>query len=143
MAYSAEADINAKISAKVVAQLTDDTGGITTDSTNVTAAITNADAVINGYLQAQYTIPLSSTPELIKQLSIDLTVYNLYTRRENASIPDDVSKRREQSLKTLEKINQNKLKLPLPDEFANTAGVWASSKSASDKVYDSDWEDTY
>ena len=90
MAYCKEVDVTNAASVQTVRQLSDDAAGLTVESTVVTHAIDWADDRINGYLRAQHTVPISPIPNLVKQLSIDLTVYRLYSRRMDRGIPESI-----------------------------------------------------
>lgn len=46
----------------------------------IDAAITDADAEIDGYLAKRYAVPLSPPPQVINKFSKDIAVYNLFSR---------------------------------------------------------------
>jgi len=48
---------------------------------NVTETITSADAIINGYCAARYIVPFNPVPDIIAKCSLDMAIYNLYSRR--------------------------------------------------------------
>ena len=82
MAYSTQADIEAQLSEAELIQLTDDADAGVVDASVVARAIADADDEINSYLQERYTVPLNPVPGLIRKLSVDLAVYNFYSRRD-------------------------------------------------------------
>ncbi|MBQ9250822.1 MAG: DUF1320 domain-containing protein [Oscillospiraceae bacterium] len=45
-----------------------------------TAAIEDADAEIDGYLNKRYPVPLARTPQVVRKFSKDIAVYNLASR---------------------------------------------------------------
>lgn len=47
----------------------------------ITAAITDADAEIDGYLAKRYSVPLSPVPAVIQKFAKDMAVYNLVSRQ--------------------------------------------------------------
>lgn len=49
----------------------------TADTATVTRYINYAESKINGYISKKYTLPLASTPALIKELAIDFTGYKI------------------------------------------------------------------
>ncbi|PLX93458.1 MAG: DUF1320 domain-containing protein [Desulfuromonas sp.] len=55
-----------------------DTGEV--DATVVTAAITEAGEIIDGYMRGRYVLPLSPVPGAVRNLAVDLAVYALYGR---------------------------------------------------------------
>jgi len=68
------------ISQEELAALTAESGD-TPDSLVVAEAITQADAEIDAYLGTRYALPLAPVPPQVKGLSVDMTVYHLYSRR--------------------------------------------------------------
>ena len=80
MAYCTESDLLTLSPRKELAELTADSGD-TPDSQVVAEAINLADAEIDAYLGSRYTLPLSPVPDQVKGLSMDMTLYHLYSRR--------------------------------------------------------------
>jgi phage gp36-like protein len=80
MAYCTQSDLLSMIPLQELADLTADSGD-TPDSGVVDEAIHRADAEIDAYLGMRYTLPLSSRPDQVKGLSIDMALYHLYSRR--------------------------------------------------------------
>ena len=60
-------------------------GTIDTSVTN--RAIADADAEIDGYCMERYTVPLDPAPSIIRKFSVDIAIYNLFSRRHG---PDEV-----------------------------------------------------
>lgn len=82
MAYSTQIDIEEQLSESELIQLTDDAGSGSVDASVVSRAITDADDEINSYLQEHYAVPVSPVPGLVRKLSVDLAIYNLFARRD-------------------------------------------------------------
>ncbi len=126
MAYCTQTDILNQLDSAVLLQLTDDDGVGTTDADIVTRAIADADATINSYCQDRYTIPLSPVPDKIRQLSVDIAIYNLYSRREDVT-PDIRKDRNKEAIRFLEKVAEGKINLgaatPAPSNTDNTVNV--------------------
>ena len=80
MAYCTASDLLTLIPLKELAELTADTGD-TPDSQVVSEAINLADAEIDAYLGSRYVLPLTPVPDQVKGLSMDMTLYHLYSRR--------------------------------------------------------------
>ena len=80
MSYCTLTNILNLISEATLIALTDDAGAGEVDDAKVAAAIADADATIDSYCQGRYTIPLSPVPSKIVQISVDIAVYNLYSR---------------------------------------------------------------
>lgn len=84
MAYAVLADILTEIDSAVLVELTDDPenpiGEINEDA--VSTAIARADGIIDGYIGARISLPLSYPTPLITELSVDIAIYTIFTRRE-------------------------------------------------------------
>lgn len=73
-------------------QWTFDAFPVGTIDTSVTdRAIADADAEINGYCAERYTVPFSPVPTIIRKYSVDIAIYNLFSRRHG---PDEVREKR-------------------------------------------------
>ncbi len=143
MAYSAQTDIETRISASVIISLTDDEKLATTATTvtaaivlnsditaRITAAIADADAEIDSYIRKQYTVPLSSTPQQIKRISVDLATYFLHTRRRSEmGIPEDVFAIRRDAIAYLKGVNTGHVDLGISPPPAASAAVVAETDS--------------
>ena len=101
--YCTQTNILNLISEATLIALTDDAGAGTVDGTKVTAAIADADATIDSYCQGRYTIPLSPVPAKIAQISVDIAVYNLYSRSD-LEMPEVRKDRNREAIRFLEKV---------------------------------------
>lgn len=110
MSYCLQTDILNQIDSTVLLQLTDDAGAGVIDADKVTRAIADADATIDSYCQDRYTIPLSPVPAKIRQVSVDISIYNLYSRREDV-VPDIRKERNQAAIRFLEKVADGKIQL--------------------------------
>lgn len=105
-------DIKKLIPGDNILQLTDDDGMQAIDEPKVDECIQQADGEINPYLiSGDYDVPISPVPDLIKKLSVDIAIYNLYSRNISEVIPDMRVKRYDDAVKTLQKIADGKIKL--------------------------------
>ena len=87
MAYCTQSDILDQMDSDVLIQLTDDADAGTIDADVVTQKIADADALIDGYCGARYSVPFDTVPALVLKFSVDIAIYNLYGRRKGA--PED------------------------------------------------------
>lgn len=86
MSYCLKPDIQKEISDDELIGLTDDeSAGIINDA-RVTAAIARADAIIDSYCGQVATVPFVSIPAVIKQNSITIAIYFLFSRR--SAVPE-------------------------------------------------------
>ena len=134
MAYCAQADIEEQLSQSELIQLTDDADAGVVDASVVARAIADADDEINSYLQERYTVPLSPVPGLIRKLSVDVSIYNLYSRRDlDAPVR---TKRYEDDVKLLRSLAKGEASLGLepPPAEAHGEGIKTSLKKA-DRIF--------
>ena len=93
--YCTQGDLENRIGMLQLAQLTNDAANPTTaDTTIVTAIITKACTEIDSKAGQVYTVPFTvpdncvSIPKIVKQLSIDMSVYYCFARRfSEAGVP--------------------------------------------------------
>lgn len=112
MAYCVEADIIERFDDNELIELTNDAPGAgAVDSNVISDAIDDADSEINGYCQKWYEIPLDPVTNLIKKLSIDITVYNIYSRRPQFEMPATVKDRYDNAVRILGQIATQKVLL--------------------------------
>jgi phage gp36-like protein len=114
MAYCATADLIAAISHDKVVAYSDDgsTGAI--NVANVARAISDADAIIDGYLRTRYTVPLEATvPAIIASISVDLAVFSLWQRRYPDKLSETMKERRANAVRILERIASGTITLPI------------------------------
>lgn len=91
-----------QISEDKLIQLTDDGDTGTVDAAAVTRAIADADAEIDGYCGTRYAVPFSPVPVLIRKISVDIGIYNLYARRKG--VPEDRQKRYADAVRFLKDV---------------------------------------
>lgn len=120
--YIVQADIKDKLADSQLLQLTDDTKSGVVNATVVSDAIADAEALIDGYVGVQYAVPMSPVPRLLKALTIDVTVFRLYARRQR--IPDDVKLANDLAVRKLEQIAKGILSLgpTAPEPVTASAG---------------------
>jgi len=138
MSYCVQADIEKLLPSADLVQLADDDEDGTADAAVIAEAIATVDGDIDAYLQERYELPLSSTPEVVKNISVDLAIYYLYSRR---SIDDPVRTARHNSaMKKLRDIADGKISLGLSTPESEQGGSIQSSTTNTDidRVYDSD-----
>ncbi len=81
MAYCTLNDIEKCLDPSVLVYVTDDAGTGVVDEDKVTEAISKAGAEVESYCRASYTVPFDPVPDLIRSLTCDIAVYNLFARR--------------------------------------------------------------
>ncbi len=92
-------------------------------------AIADADAMIDGYLATRYSLPVAEVPPILVPLAGAIVFYQLHTYA-----PDDKTKADyEQALKTLAKISDGMIKLPLATAGAEAAQTDAGGVRVNDR----------
>jgi phage gp36-like protein len=137
VAYSTLADIKNQLDEAVLVQLTDDEGLGIVDEDRVTRAIADADEEIDGYVGARHALPLSTVPAILRKISVDLAVYNLYTRR-SIAVPEIRSERYKSCIRFLEQVGKGAISLGSEDPGGSPPGSKAPEFSTDnpDRVFD-------
>ena len=104
MAYCTKTDILEQLEEDVLIQLTDDEDAGVVDEGKVTRAIADADAEIDSYCGTKYDVPFSTVPVMIRKMSVDIAIYNLYARRRGA--PEDRKERYDDAISFLKDISK-------------------------------------
>ena len=102
MAYCTQSDLLEQISEDDMIQLTDDADAGNVDDDVVTRAIADADAEIDSYCGTKYDVPFSTVPVMVRKLSVDMSIYNLYARRQGA--PEDRKGRYDAAIRYLKDV---------------------------------------
>ena len=113
----------------VLAQLTDDDSTGSKNDDIITAAIEDAQAVVDGYCGKRYMVPFTDPTRLVKKLTAMLAKYNLYARRDE--ITESVDALHKDAIKTLSDISTGKVSLgiePEPAPAAETGGTISGPK---------------
>lgn len=125
MAYSTKAGILKQISETVLIQLTDDKNIGIVDDIIINQAIADADAEIDSYCGNRHTVPFSAVPAIIEKMSVDIAIYNLYSRRKGA--PEDRQKRYDNAIRFLRDVSKGAVSLgadaPPPTTTENTVSI--------------------
>lgn len=108
-------------------------------TTRVNEAIAQADAEIDTYCATRYTVPFTTVPETAKKCSVDIAIYNLYSRRVE-EIPEARSDRYKNCIRLLEAIAKGTISIgETPEPTANESTVAAeSNKTSSDRIFTRD-----
>ncbi|MEW5745278.1 MAG: DUF1320 domain-containing protein [Nitrospirota bacterium] len=143
MPYSTLDDLKKPLPEKNIIELTDDDGLGVVDQTKVDEAIAYADQLIDGYLRGRYSLPLSTVPGLIKQLSVDLAIFHLYGRRFEMELPEGIMARYKNAIKLLEQIQKGLISLGIESASTGSQGIYKSNKTSDDRTFSKDILDTF
>ncbi len=145
MPYTTLEQLQTIIPAQELANLTNDdrmTNEIKVEVVN--SAIVYADELINAYLRNKYKLPLKSVPQIITNISTDITAFRLYSRRPQ-KLPEHIKNRYDEAIKILTNIKKEEMILDLPSEHPEievtppSQMVVTNKTSTSKKFNDSIW----
>lgn len=130
--YSTVQDIENVISTKTLAQITDDLNGLVVVEEIVLQSIKDSDTIINSYCSARYPVPFEVIPDLIRQISRDLSIVALYMRRFQLEMPESLKIQRSNALSMLDKIQKGEIDLvPKNDTKSSRLNVKSSPRMLS------------
>lgn len=130
MSYATLQTLIDRYGEQVLIQLTDRglvAGGVVVEAT-VTRALTDADAMINGYLAAKYALPLSETPALVIDLSAKIAWWNLHPYEPDAKAKADY----DMAMRTLRDIAAGTVRLPIASGL-DAPGTGTTGATVSDR----------
>jgi len=110
MPYLIIDDIRASLPEDELMRLTDDEGLGVVDEARVGDAIASAVSEVDAYCGGRYRVPVSPVPELLKKLTVDIVIYNLYGRAVG-EIPGSRSERYRNAIRQLEGISSGSVTL--------------------------------
>ena len=137
MPYCAQTDLEEQLSPEELIELTDDAGAGAVDASIVSRAIADADAEIDSYCGSRYSLPFSPVPVMVRKLSVDVAIYNLYTRRAILKMPEERQKRYDNAIRFLRDISKGLISLgaDAPAQ-ANTSDM--ASIAGNDRIFTRD-----
>ncbi len=110
MGYSTVEDLKKLIDEQTLTALTDDEGSGSVNIERVNEAIDIADREIDAYLSGKFSVPFAEPPEIIKNISAQMAIYHLFSRR-TEDYPKVWADKYENCLKLLEKIQSGEILL--------------------------------
>lgn len=126
MSYASLTDLIDRAGLEEILQVADRDGDGAPDDDAVSAALTHADNTVNGYVGARYTLPLASTPDLVRTWAVSIARY--YLHRDGA--PDHVEADHKDAIAALKDVARGLIALPVtsgtPAPEAATGTVMAA-----------------
>lgn len=136
MSYISRSDLLDKLSEHQLVQLTDDEKQNVANETRIAAAITEAEAEVNGYVAVKYSVPLSPAPDLIKKFSKAIAVKNLWARRQR--VPDNVRAEYDDAIAQLKDIAKGLLTLGIEPPPAESTKGSSGETFGDERVFSRD-----
>lgn len=135
MPYCTLEDIKKLLPEDTLVQLTDDEGHGLVNQERVDEAIAQADAEIDSYCAVKYSTPFASTPDLVRKCSVDIAVYNIYSRRLE-EIPQTRTDRYRNAIRQLEGISRGTITLGVdPPPPAASQGSERPDITGADRTF--------
>lgn len=138
MAYCTVNDLLLKMSAKKILEFVDDNKIGNINDPEIIATIeeiikTKADSLIDLYCNEKYSVPFYPVPDIIKHLSIDISLYFIITRRygaENELQSTEIERDYERALRTLQMIADGDITIPVVSQSKtiNLDAFWFKPK---------------
>ena len=138
MGYCAQADLSARFGDEELKQLTDETNvpPTTIDATEVSNACAEATSLIDGYLRARYTLPLTTVPDVLKKWACDIARFYLWDDRAGEGTP--VREAYKDAVKQLEAVAKGTFALVSSSGTDASQGSGSMAISTSDRVFTDD-----
>ena len=142
MAYCTLADIKKSIPLSNIVELVDDTGD-SSDNSVTTAmqaiidfCIERADTEIDDYCRGRYTLPFSPIPTTIKDLSVDISVYRIYSRVRELESDHPRRVQYDDAIRKLRAINSGDVVLSTTPETDQADGrIVETNKVTADRIF--------
>ncbi|WP_300439400.1 DUF1320 domain-containing protein [uncultured Mameliella sp.] len=136
MSYCTQDDLEQRYGTQLLVDLTDRgelaTGAI--DADTVTRAISEADALIDGYVKGRYRLPFAVTPDPIPKISREIAIYTLHVYEPNEKIVRDYS----QAIKTLQEIAKGNVILDADGVTPSETGAGGVRVNDRDRPFTAD-----
>jgi len=136
--YCAKTDILNQMSEQTLAQLTSESGDVIDDIV-VSAVITDADSLVDSYCGGRYTLPFSPVPARVKNCSVAIAIYNLYSRRPAmGGVNESIRKNYEDVVSFLKDISTGKAIIDGAAKPTANVSATGGEFKANDRVFTDD-----
>jgi phage gp36-like protein len=102
----------------------------------VTRVIEDADSVIDGYCSSVYPVPFTEVPAIIRKISVDIAIFNLYAQQAE-NVPDARELAYKEAVKLLDKIAK-KIIQPIPESDQAIAPETTVNITSNTRVFSRD-----
>ncbi|MEQ8585244.1 MAG: DUF1320 family protein [Thalassobaculaceae bacterium] len=116
MAYAAAQDMIDRFGERTLAEVTTDSGD-TPDTAKLDLALSDASNLIDGFLQARYSLPLTAVPAQLQLHACNIAFYQLLAARPTGDI-EDVRKRYDDAIAYLRDVSLGRISLGLAEDQA-------------------------
>jgi phage gp36-like protein len=109
MAYSSISDLKNYIPESQLREITDDNDTDDIDMEKLIDAIRRADDHIDSYMRGRFSLPLSTVPDMIRDLSTRLAAYYLFKRSLALIMPESIKEDYKDCVKILSDIQRGRV----------------------------------
>jgi phage gp36-like protein len=131
MGYASQTDLESRFGAEEILQLSDPAGSGVLDVVVISIALNDAQATVDGYLRAAYSLPLPNVPHELVRVTCDLARFYLYADR----VTEVVQKRRDEAISWLKDVAANRTSLALDIALAAPEKVGGVNFVAGSRVF--------
>jgi phage gp36-like protein len=131
MAYCSKADIINTVPEDQLKQLTDDNSIDSIDMDKFNECIRKADTTIDGYCRGRFDVPLTIVPEAIRNISINLSVYYLFSRSLLLTMPESIKDMYTEAMRVLKDVQAGRF---TPFEATEEPAFFGTNKVSTDNV---------
>lgn len=117
--YCTFEDIKKLVPENMLIMATDDDNVGAVNEQRLNESIAQADAEIDLYCETRYEVPFTTVPPVVKKCSVDIAIYNLYSRKVEA-IPETRSTRYKDAIRLLRGIADGSVSLNVPTDSSTT-----------------------
>lgn len=138
MSYATQQDLVDRFGEEELIQLTDRTNipVSTIDPTPIERALTDAAAMIDGYLAKLYRLPLATVPPILTKMACDIARFYLYGKA--AEKDDAISRGYNEATRWLENVSKGLITLEAEGVPSPQAGGGTVKASAPGRVFTRD-----
>lgn len=126
MGYATQQDLVDRFGETELAQLTDRDTAAFVDAAVLSRALADADAEIDGYLAARFTLPLTVVPPILVRLAADIARFRLYDDRAT----EQVRTRYEDAVRLLREVAAGRFVVDGATPLGSTAAVPVLARTA-------------
>lgn len=121
MSYTTLDQLKKRFGDDILIRVTDRTNPPTglIDVDTVDQALLDTDAIIDGYLQARYALPVASVPTQLRDLAMSIAIYKLHIY----SAEDKITQDYKDALRTLREISDGTIVLTIAGKSASNNGA--------------------
>lgn len=111
MTYTTLAQLTDRYGEQMLVLLTDraDTATGLVDTGVIDRALADTDAMIDGFLQGRYVLPLAATPPLLSDIAQMIAIWKLHRHQPN----DKIEKDYKEAVSLLDRIGKGSVRLPV------------------------------